>query len=208
MFYKRNYKDSKWGIVDTDDGVCEYYSDSELSLPPFSELNIQDSIDSDLVSRLSYNMNKKLYYMCCRGEADEFFKAYALPMLDSKFSKTSYVKQVYKCFNYADIECFFILVLDVYVTETNTVYKAIYIVREDSFSRMVVLPKDSWRMSLYPIGSGYTYNLLFKRALDLNIGLDSNYLFMLFYTNTGIYLVRVSDLSYKKICDYKGIDLR
>lgn len=208
MFYKRNYKNDKWGIVDTDDGVCEYYSDSELSLPPFSELNIQDNIDLDLASRLSYNMNKKLYYMCYKGEVDEFFKTYALPTLDSKFSKNSYIKQVYKCFNYAETEGFFILVLDIYVSDTNTVYKAIYIVRDDGFSRMVVLPKDNWRMSLYPIGSGYMYNLLFKKVLDLNTCLESNYLFMLFYTSTGIYLVRVSDLSYKKICDYKGIDLK
>lgn len=34
MFYKGHFKDNRWGIPDIDN-VCEYYSDSKLSLPLF-----------------------------------------------------------------------------------------------------------------------------------------------------------------------------
>lgn len=38
MFYKGHFKDNRWDISDIDDNICEYYSDSKLSLLPFSKI--------------------------------------------------------------------------------------------------------------------------------------------------------------------------
>ena len=180
MFYVRNIIGDKLGIVDTSDGVCEYYSDNEIK--SFG-VKIADSISKEDISSLDYKMNKKLYYMCSKGEESEFFSKYCIPTFDCKIGKSSRILGVYKRFDYADRFGLQVLILDLETIKGNA--KGLYVVREDGESWSGILEGSDWRTSFYPCGSGYLYNLLFKRNLGLDLNLDENILFMLFYNLAG-----------------------
>ena len=190
MFYKRNIINGKIGVVDTQDGVCEYYTQEELD--SFGVV-IEPFLPTDFKQSLSIRMLKKLYYMASRGEVSEFFSKYCLPCVDS----IDTILGLIKYWSYHETNGLIVLALQV---ERGV---CILVIREDGYSWNATLC-GSWRFSYYPIGSGRLYNILFKRVLGLDINLDENLLYILCYSSTGsANIIRVKDLAIKEICVVK-----
>lgn len=193
MFYRRNVIDDKVGVVDTQDGICEYYTEDELI--QFGVV-IESSLPSDMYSSLSYRMNRKLYYMATRGEASSFFNNYCLPCLDCKGT----ILGLLKCWDYNETHGLMVLAVEM---DRGI---AIVVVREDGHSWNATLA-GSWRFSYYPIGSGRLFNILFKRVVNIETNLDENLLYILCYRRNKASLIRIKDLTIKEICEVEE-DLR
>lgn len=189
MFYRRNIIDGKVGVVDTQDGVCEYYTEDELN--KFG-VDILPNLPADFYPSLEHRMSKKLYYMATRGEASTFFSNYCLPSIDSK----SIILELIKCWDYNETHGLMVFAIRV----KNGV--AILVVREDGYNWSAILA-GSWRFSYYPIGSGRLFNILFKRVMNIDTALDENLLYILCYKDNKANLIRIRDLAIKEICEVK-----
>lgn len=189
MFYIRHTLNGKLGIVDTQDGVCEYYTEDELK--QFG-VEISPNLPADFYSSLEYRMSKKLYYMATRGDASSFFSTYCLPSIDSK----SVILELIKCWDYNEIYGLMVFALKV----KRGV--AILVVREDGYNWSAIL-EGSWRFSYYPIGSGRLFNILFKRVVNIDTALDESLLYILCYKDNKANLIRIKDLAIKEICEVK-----
>lgn len=190
MFYLRNKIGNKLGIVDTKDGICEYYTEEELK--SFG-VQIQRGISLEQLGNLPNVMNKKLYYFCNREEPSEFINKYCLPNADIILGENRGIKGVYKYCNYNETKGFNIVVFNI------DDGKLIYIIDGLGNYNYYELKGANWKLNFYPAGSGRLFNLLFKRCLNKKLNLIEDSLYMLWYNNSDVFILDLGALILKQI---------
>lgn len=182
MFYIRNNVCGKLGIVDTKDGVCEYYTPSEVN-----QISLQidlkrvaDYNDPEML-RFSEKMCRKLYRELARGAVGQhYFDGLAFPLLDTKVTGiVDCTFSVDKIYNYGDTHGFYLLVL--HVLQAGLIIGTVFINVNEFGTVSLRVYKENLETRYYPALSGVAYNQLVRRTVGVFPNLASNDIYMLVY---------------------------
>lgn len=182
MFYIRNRKNGKLGVVDTKDGVCEYYTPSEVAQISM-QLDIKKSVDynDSEIQYFSDKMVRKLYRDLLRGSVGQnYFDGVAFPVLDSVITHNEgYYLSIDKMYNYGDTHGFFLLLIHII---GEGVVKGTVFVNVNEFGRIHYrVYNELLTTRYYPSMSGYGYNNLVRQNSGVFPNLASDNLYLLVY---------------------------
>lgn len=182
MFYIRNRKNGKLGVVDTKDGVCEYYTPSEVAQISM-QLDIKKSVDynDSEIQYFSDKMVRKLYRDLLRGSVGQnYFDGMAFPVLDSIIAhKDGYYLSIDKMYNYGDTHGFFLLLIHII---GEGVVKGTVFVNVNEFGRIHYrVYNELLTTRYYTSMSGYGYNNLVRQNSGVFPNLASDNLYLLVY---------------------------
>lgn len=196
MFYIRNKINGKYGVVDTKDGVCEYYKPSEVAQIA-TQLDIKEHADyeSSEVQYFSTKAVRKLYRDLLRGSVGkDYFDGLACPELDKIIAhKEGYYFSIDKQYNYGDTHGFFLLLLHII---GDGVIRGTVFVNIDEFGRLRYrVYNENLTTRYYPAMSGYGYNNLVQKGTGVFPNLEGETIYLLVYnlvTETAYFLHSVT----------------
>lgn len=182
MFYVRNKRNGKLGLVDTKDGVCEYYTPSEVNQISM-QLDIKRSVDynDSEVQHFSEKMVRKLYRDLIHGSVGQnYFDGLAFPVLDSLISnKEGYYLSIDKQYNYGDTNGFFLLLI--HIIGEGVVKGTVFVNVTEFCSIRYKVYNEVLVTRYYTSMSGYGYNNLLRRNTGVYPNFDSESIYLLVY---------------------------
>ena len=194
MFYIKNKINNEYGIVDSEDGVCEYFSEDYIR-DNFAQIVIEKQ--PVVTEKHEYKMRNKLLRSCKYGGVEDFFKLYSLPSIDSVlFTNSVYIEEICKCYDYSETKGYYILRSTLRNCETNDLVGTILIRIHENKDLVFKLFNINFRSSYIPCANGTYYNYLMKiRYNILSSNLRDSHLYLLCYSDLAYFLDAESDFS-------------
>lgn len=194
MYYVRDRKYNRVGIVDTSDATVEYIPVKDYHKLVQSGTQIAENIVlSSVLSETEYRnyllkARRKLLSMSKKGEGREFFVTYSLNDLDEYLKSVGFrIKRTLEVYDYQALREEFVYVLEL---EDSRYIRGLLILSLDfeynmKFDIVPVSPNGvcDWVKYQYPIAKGNAHNSFFKTNFKRKLTLPDNELFCAFYCN-------------------------
>lgn len=168
MFYRDKYYKGKWGVVDTSDGIVEYYKNSDIAS---FNITIASEVPFDVAENLTHRMNNKLIRLHHVGDVVEFFRSYTIPRINMLLDKDEIIAEVVSTFDYLETAGFIVFAL-----KSSKNRLVLYMIDDYGNFRIMMVEKDYLVASKYPAAKGYFFNRKY------NLDLDENTVYLIVYS--------------------------